>query len=213
MLEIVPLTLGPLQTNAYLLADPATHEAAVIDPAWDGHLILAEAARRSWRIAHIWYTHAHFDHIGGAAGVADGLKTPPTVALHPADYPLWRASGGAPLFGLDIDPGPEPTFDLAHGQTLYLGNNLIQVRHCPGHTRGHVLFYCPIDALAFVGDVIFLGSIGRTDLPGGDHDTLIESIRAQIMSLPDQVRLFSGHGSVTTVGRERVTNPYLLTEP
>jgi glyoxylase-like metal-dependent hydrolase (beta-lactamase superfamily II) len=212
MLEIITRVLGPLQTNTVLLADPTTFEAAVIDPAWDGPGILAEAQRLGWRIGHIWYTHAHFDHIGGAAGVADGLKTPPVVALHPADYPLWRASGGAPLFGLEIDPGPEPSFDLAHGQTLRLGSGVIEVRHCPGHTRGHVIFYCPAEAVALVGDTIFQGSIGRTDLPGGDHDTLIQSIHAQILSLPNETRLISGHGSLTTVRHERATNPYILAE-
>ncbi|MFZ6030391.1 MAG: MBL fold metallo-hydrolase [Chloroflexota bacterium] len=212
MLEIVTFVLGPVQTNAYLLADAGSGEAAVIDPAWDGHVILADAQRRGWRIGHIWYTHAHFDHIGGAAGVADGLKTPPVVALHPQDYPLWRLQGGAPLFGLNLDPGPEPTFDLAHGQTFHLGGNVIEVRHCPGHTRGHVIFYCAADGLAFVGDVIFQGSVGRTDLPGGDHDTLLESIRTQVLSLPDGVRLLSGHGNPTTVGQERHSNPYLLAE-
>jgi glyoxylase-like metal-dependent hydrolase (beta-lactamase superfamily II) len=212
MLEVVTFVLGPVQTNSYLLADPSTQEAVVIDPGWDGQIILAEAQRRDWRIGHIWYTHAHFDHIGGAAGVADGLKTPPVVALHPADYPLWRACGGAPLFGLDIDPGPEPTFDLAHGQRLHLGDNIIEVRHCPGHTRGHVIFTCLAEKQAFVGDVIFYGGIGRTDLPGGDHDTLIHSIQTQVLTMPDATRLLSGHGSSTTVGRERNANPFLLAE-
>src|SRR5512145_2310271 len=159
MLEIVTFVLGPVQTNSYLLADPATGEAAVIDPAWNGETILAGAERRAWRIAHIWYTHAHFDHIAGAAGVADGLKTPPVVALHPADYPLWRSKGHAPLFGLELDPGPEPTFDLLHGVVLRLGSSVLEVRHCPGHTRGHVIFSCAKDGLAFVGDVIFYDSI------------------------------------------------------
>ena len=96
MLEIVTFTLGPAMTNAYLVADSETKEAAVIDPAWDGHAILTEAIRRGWRIAHLWYTHAHFDHIGGAAAIADALNPLPLVALHPADHVLWRSEGGAP---------------------------------------------------------------------------------------------------------------------
>jgi hypothetical protein len=120
MLEIVSFTLGPAQTNAYLVADPETKEAAVIDPAWDGHLILAEAQKRGWRIAHLWYTHAHFDHIGGAAAIADALNPLPLVALHPNDHVLWRAGGGGALFGFDIDPGPEPTIDFTQGQILRL---------------------------------------------------------------------------------------------
>jgi hydroxyacylglutathione hydrolase len=120
--------------------------------------------------------------------------------------------GGAPLFGMKIDPGPEPNFDLAHGQVLRLGEHSLEVRHCPGHTRGHVIFYCAQERLAFVGDVIFRGSIGRTDLPGGDMDTLVENIFAQVLTLPDETRLLSGHGEATTVQAEREGNPFLLRE-
>jgi hydroxyacylglutathione hydrolase len=210
MITIVPMVLGPVQTNAYLLADASTSEAVVIDPAWDGDLILEEASRRGWRIGSIWLTHAHFDLFGGAAAVADGSTPPPPVALHPQDYNLWRMQGGAPLFGMRIDPGPEPTIDLVHGQQLHLGNNLLEVRHTPGHTPGHVVFYCPKDGICFCGDVIFQGSIGRTDLPGGDFETLMTSIHSQILTLPDNTRLLSGHGLKTTVGAERRQNPFLI---
>jgi glyoxylase-like metal-dependent hydrolase (beta-lactamase superfamily II) len=209
MLSIVTLSLGLLQTNAYLIADDQTGDAAVIDPGGEGALILAEARKRGWRIAHIWLTHAHFDHIGGSAEVADGLEVPPPVALHPEDYPLWRMQGGAPLFGLDIDPGPEPTIDLFHGQLLRLGNVELMVLHTPGHTRGSVTFYCEQAGVAFVGDLIFQGSIGRTDLTGGDYAEEIKSIRENILTLPDPTRLFPGHGPDTTVGLEREYNPFL----
>jgi glyoxylase-like metal-dependent hydrolase (beta-lactamase superfamily II) len=209
MLEIVQMTLGPVQTNAYLIADPHTREAAVIDPAWDGELILAQARQRGWRITNLWLTHAHFDHFGGAAAVADGCAPMPPVALHPLDYPLWRALGGAPLFGLRIDPGPEPTVDLAHGMQLRLGATTLEVRHAPGHSAGHVIFVNHEDGVAFCGDVIFQGNIGRTDLPGGDFDTLIESIQTQVLTLPDDMRLLSGHGPETRVDLERQFNPFL----
>ena len=209
MLEIVTLTLGPVQTNAYLIADPQTGEAAAIDPAWDGKIIAAEAERRGWRIGNIWLTHAHFDHLGGAGELADAVNPPPPVALHPDDYPLWRASGGAHLFGMNIDPGPEPTVDLQAGMALRLGANRLEVRHAPGHTRGHVVFYCADAGVCFCGDVIFWGSIGRTDLPGGDYNTLIASIQAQILTLPDDTRLLSGHGPETSVGFERLHNPFV----
>ena len=212
MLEILTFVLGPVETNAYLIADTETNEAVAVDPAWDGEVIAVEAARHGWRIGNIWLTHAHFDHFGGAAGVADASSPPPPVALHPDDYPLWRAQGGAHLFGFHIDPGPEPTIELAHGQTLYLGSFSIEVRHAPGHTPGHVVFYSAQSAVCLCGDVIFSGSIGRTDLPGGDFDTLLDSIRAQILTLPDDVRLLSGHGPVTSVGRERIENPFLTGE-
>lgn len=208
-LEIVAFTLGPVQTNAYLIADPQTKEAAVIDPSWDGHLILTEAQKRGWRIGHLWYTHAHFDHIGGAAAIADALNPLPLVALHPADHVLWRAGGGGRMFGLPIDPGPEPSIDFVHGQTLRLGSNIFEVRYTPGHTPGHVVFYCAAENVCFCGDLIFAHSVGRTDLPGGSWDTLVQSIREQIYSLPERTRLLSGHGPETTVGEEKVSNPFV----
>ena len=209
MLEIVPFVLGPVQTNAYLVADSATRDAAVIDPAWDGETILAEAVRRGWRIAHLWYTHAHFDHIGGAAAIADALNPLPLVALHPADHVLWRAEGGANSFGFHIDPGPEPTIDLFQGQALQLGEIQFEVRETPGHTPGHCVFYAHEGGICFCGDLIFSGSVGRTDLPGGDWDQLVRSIRTQIFTLPDATRLLSGHGPETTVEREKLDNPFV----
>ncbi len=209
MLSIVSYTLGPVLTNTYLIADDETGEAVVIDPADDGKRIVDDATKRGWRIGSIWLTHAHFDHIAGAAEVADACSQPPPVALHPDDYPLWRLQGGAASFGMRIDPGPEPTIDLQHDQTLHLGTNKFQVRYAPGHSRGHVMFYCEKDNALFCGDVIFQGSIGRTDLPGGDFNTLINSINTQVMNLPDGTRLLCGHGPESTVGVERKLNPFL----
>ena len=209
MLEIVSFVLGPVKTNVYLLAESNSHDAAVIDPAWDGQLILAEAQKRGWRIAHLWYTHAHFDHIGGAGAIADGLNPLPLVALHPADHILWRAEGGAPMFGFKIDPGPEPTIDLFQGQILRLGGIYIEVRYTPGHTPGHCIFHVPSASVCFCGDLIFQNSVGRTDLPGGDWDSLVSSIETQVFTLPDITRLLSGHGQETTVGQEKKFNPFV----
>ena len=209
MLEIVPFTVGPAATNAYLIADSSSGDAAVIDPAWDGGIILRAAQKRNWRIAHLWYTHAHFDHIGGAAEIADSLNPLPLVALHPNDHVLWRAGGGGALFGFKIDPGPEPTIDFVQGQILKLGSNEFEVRFTPGHTPGHCVLYCAQEKVCFCGDLIFAGSVGRTDLPGGDWETLETSIRQQIYTLPDDTRLLSGHGPDTTVGEEKRTNPFV----
>jgi glyoxylase-like metal-dependent hydrolase (beta-lactamase superfamily II) len=209
MLEIVSFTLGPAQTNAYLVADPGTKEAAVIDPSWDGHVILAEAQRRGWRIGHLWYTHAHFDHIGGAGAIADALNPLPLVALHPNDHVLWRAGGGGAFFGFNIDPGPEPTIDFVHGQILKLGSNEFEVRFTPGHTPGHCILYIASAGVCFCGDLVFAGSVGRTDLPGGNWETLEKSIREQVFTLPDETRLLSGHGPETTVGEEKKFNPFV----
>ncbi len=209
MLEIISLVLGPVGTNTYLIGDPQSRTAVVVDPAWDGDIILEEANRRKWRIQQIWLTHAHFDHIGGMAELVAGIQPMPDIALHPADLPLYSMMGGAAFFGMHIDPGPQPTMHLSHGQKLSLGMQEFEVRHCPGHTPGHVVFYCKSEKLLFCGDVIFWGGIGRTDLPGGDYDTLIRSIRTQILILPYETRLLSGHGGETTVGVERVENPFL----
>ncbi|MDA1329965.1 MAG: MBL fold metallo-hydrolase [Chloroflexi bacterium] len=208
-LEIVCMTLGPVETNAYLVGNSLTKEAAVIDPSWDGHLILEQAQSRGWRIANIWLTHAHFDHFGGAAAVSDGSNPPPPVALHPLDYPLWRSGGGSKTFGIQMDPGPEPTVDFTDGQHIYLGDIEFHVQHAPGHSPGHVMLYCPEQGILFCGDVIFTGSIGRTDLPGGDYEVLMETIQDQVLTLPNETRLLPGHGLETSVLNERNSNPFL----
>jgi hydroxyacylglutathione hydrolase len=209
MLKIITMVLGPVATNAYLVGDSDSHSAVVIDPAWDGELIVEEAKRHTWHIQQIWLTHAHFDHIGGIEGIIKNSTTAPQIALHPSDLPLYSAQGGAALFGMRIGIVPEPTVQLKHGQKLTLGEHSFEVRHCPGHTPGHVVFYCNVEKVMFCGDVIFWGSIGRTDLPGGDYDTLLRSIHSQILTLPNDTRLLSGHGGETTVGVERRDNPFL----
>lgn len=209
-IEIASFALGPALTNAYLVADPSSGEAVVIDPAWQGEVILNGAEQHGWRIAQIWLTHAHFDHFGGAAAVANGLQAQIPVALHPADHSLWRMSGGAAVFGFEeMDPGPEPTIDLDHGMQLNLGKVEFEVRYTPGHTPGHVIFVVREAKTVFCGDLVFQGSVGRTDLPGGDTEVLLKSIRDEILTLPDDFRLLSGHGPGTTIGRERQSNPFL----
>jgi hydroxyacylglutathione hydrolase len=208
-LEIVCLTQGPAQTNAYLIGE-AGGTAVVVDPAWDGEAIVRAAEERGWRITNIWLTHAHFDHFGGAAGIDAANPSRVPVALHSDDQPLWRLNGGASLFGVDeFDPGPEPEIALADGMALHLGQHTFEVSHTPGHTPGHVVFLDRQQGLMLCGDLIFLGSVGRFDLPGADGDALLASIRRAVLSLPDEIRLLPGHGPETTVGHERRTNPFL----
>jgi glyoxylase-like metal-dependent hydrolase (beta-lactamase superfamily II) len=209
MLFIETMTLGPVMTNTYIVADENTGEAVVIDPADEGRRIAEELHKRNWRIVSIWLTHAHFDHIAGAAELADNSKPIPPVALHAADNQLWRIQGGAAFFGMKIDPGPEPTIELRHDQILNLGSCQFKVLHAPGHTPGHVMFYNESESVLFCGDVIFQGSIGRTDLPGGDYQTLINSINSRVMTMPDETVLLTGHGLQSTVGIERQFNPFI----
>jgi glyoxylase-like metal-dependent hydrolase (beta-lactamase superfamily II) len=208
-LETVPFTLGPVLTNAYLVADPESGDAAVIDPAWDGRLILAEAKKRGWRISQMWYTHAHFDHIGGAAEIAAALNPLPLVALNQKDHFLWQMGGGGALFGFKIDRGPKPSIDLVHGQILRVGGVTFEVRHTPGHTPGHCVFYCAETNTLFSGDLIFQNGVGRTDLPGGNWESLVVSIRKQVFTLPDETRILSGHGGESTVVEEKRGNPFV----
>jgi len=209
MLEIVSLILGPVATNTYLIADSDTCVAAVIDPAWDGHMIAAEAKQRNWRIGQIWITHAHFDHIGGVGDLALSMPAEPVIALHPNDRPLWDNQGGAAQFGLTLPAIPAPTLNLVHRMELHLGCTSFKVLHTPGHTPGHCIFHCVDSGVCFCGDLIFQNSVGRTDLPGGDWETLVTSIRTQVFSLPDKTRLLSGHGPETTVGEEKIGNPFV----
>ncbi len=208
-LEILPFVLGPLENNTYLVADQASREAAIIDPAYDSEQVLAQAEKRGWRLTQIWLTHAHFDHMAGVAAVAAAFSPPLPVGLHPLDLDLYRRGGNGDIFGFDIQPGPEPSINLTSGLLIRLGETEIQVRHAPGHTPGHVMLYCQSAAALFCGDVIFQGSIGRTDTPEGNFETLIESIRTQVLTLPENTRLYPGHGPSTTVAVEKATNPFI----
>ena len=210
MLEILSLPSGPLSTNAYLLADPASGEAAVIDPAWDGAGLADAAAGSGWTLLQVWYTHAHFDHFAGAAGLAEALgRQDLPVALHFADLELWQSGGEGRGLGYDTPPGPTPSIDLAVTRELRLGGLTFQVRHTPGHTPGSCIFHCAAAGVLFSGDLIFQAGVGRTDLPGGDWDALVESILREVFSLPEGTRILPGHGPETRVGLEMRTNPWV----
>ena len=207
-MKIISLTLGPVQTNCYIVADPETNEAVVIDPAWDGALIAKTAEEQGWQIKAIWLTHAHFDHIGGVADLVKALSVPVPVHLHPDDYDLYKLGGGAALFGFKIGSGPEP-LPLEHGQILKMGNYTFGTRHTPGHRPGHCVFYCAQTSTLFSGDLLFYRSVGRTDLPGGDWTTIENSVREQVYTLPDETRVYSGHGEATSVGDEKRGNHFV----
>jgi glyoxylase-like metal-dependent hydrolase (beta-lactamase superfamily II) len=206
-LDVAQISLGPVQTNCYLAADPATRDAVVIDPGWDAPRILAALAVRQWQPRAVLLTHAHFDHLGAVAGVVAATHAP--FAIHPLELPLMRQRGGAGLFGLDVPACPEPDRLLEPGQPLDAGSLRFEVLFVPGHTPGHVAFYHAPSKTVFSGDVLFQHSIGRTDLPGGDYQTLIQSIHDFLLALPDDTTVCSGHGALTTIGEERRDNPFL----
>jgi glyoxylase-like metal-dependent hydrolase (beta-lactamase superfamily II) len=209
-LTIRKFILGPLENNCYLLADDETHQAVIVDPSFKIDTVIQEAAQQGWAITALWLTHAHFDHFAGAAKASASANPPLPVGLHPADLDLWHSHGGADNFGIHIESGPEPQIFFSHGQTLFIGKQEIQVRHTPGHSPGSVIFYSAESHTAICGDLIFKGSVGRTDLDGGDLDTLLTSIHSQILTLPPETRLLSGHGPETTVAHEKTENPFIV---
>jgi len=195
-----------MQANAYLAICEETQRCALVDPGAEAERLLAAAAERGAEVEAILLTHAHLDHLGGVAEAARDTGAP--VYLHPDDRPLYDAAPEqGRSFGLELETPPAPQHDLYDGQTIGLGECRLEVRHTPGHSPGHV---CLVgDGFALVGDCVFAGSIGRTDLPGGDMDTLMNSIREKILTLADDTILYTGHGPSTTVRRERETNPFL----
>lgn len=201
------LAVGMIQANCYIAGCEDSGEGVVIDPGDEGARILAEVEAAGLTIKYILNTHAHFDHIMANADLVAATGAP--LALHPLDLPLLRANGGAALFGMEAPPSPEPDMELAAGDTISVGRYTFRVLFTPGHTPGHVSFYEPEAQIIFDGDVLFAGGIGRTDLPGGDYETLLNSINEELMVLPDETTVCSGHGPVTTIGHERVNNPWL----
>jgi hydroxyacylglutathione hydrolase len=207
---ILTYVLGPLENNSYAIFDPATREAVVFDPSFNSEQILADLAQKGLLLTMVLLTHAHFDHIAGVSALA-GFPSPTVpVGLHPADLDLYQQGGGGKKFGFPSNPGPMPEITLAHQQEIRVGSFTLSVLYSPGHTPGHVVFYCKEASDAFCGDLIFAGSVGRTDLPGGSHARLIQSIRTQILPLPGETRLLTGHGAETTVADESLSNPFLI---
>jgi glyoxylase-like metal-dependent hydrolase (beta-lactamase superfamily II) len=204
---IVPIPNGQFMENCYLVGHDARGVAVLVDPGEEAGRILSELRRRRWALEAIWLTHAHIDHIMGVAAIREAFPTVP-IYLHPADRPLYD---GLPQqgqwMGLSLAAPPPPDHELQAGQRLQVGDATFEVRWVPGHSPGHVAFVG--HGVIISGDVLFNGSIGRSDLPGGDFSTLMHSIQTEFLTLPDSTIVYSGHGPETTIGVERVSNPFL----
>lgn len=203
----IPVT--PFQQNASILWCDRTREAAVVDPGGELPRLLAAVRELGVELRQILLTHAHIDHAGGAGQLARELGLP-IVGPHRGDA-FWidALAQQSAMFGLNRAETFAPTRWLEDGDTVQVGQVVLNVRHCPGHTPGHVVFHDPATKRAFVGDVLFAGSIGRTDLPGGDYDELIASIRERLWPMGDDTVFIPGHGPESTFGRERRSNPFV----
>ncbi|MCC7198883.1 MAG: MBL fold metallo-hydrolase [Gammaproteobacteria bacterium] len=204
---VIPVT--PFQQNCSLIWCDRTMRGAVIDPGGDLETVLAEAKRHGVTLEKILLTHAHVDHAGATATLARQLSIP-IEGPHEGDR-FWidQLPQIARQYGFPPSEVFEPTRWLVQGDSVTVGEVTLEVRHCPGHTPGHVIFFEPEARIAFVGDVLFQGSIGRTDFPGGDYATLIDAIRGRLFPLGDDVRFVPGHGPMSTFGAERRSNPFV----
>lgn len=207
-MEFTILPVTPYQQNCSLVWD-AQGRAALIDPGGEAERLLAEVARRDLKLESLLLTHGHLDHVGAAAALRDALGVPIIGPQREEQYWLEILPQQAELFGFPKTPAFTPDRWLADGDTVEVGSIAFEVLHCPGHTPGHVVFYQRDARLAFVGDVLFKGSIGRTDFPRGDHAALLAAIRGKLFPLGDDVRFVPGHGAMSTFGHERLENPFV----
>ena len=209
MLRYQTIPVTDFQQNCSLVWCDQTLQAAVIDPGGDLDSLLAAVKQHGLTLSQIWLTHGHIDHAGGAGELAARLKIPIVGPQQADQFWIDGLPAQSKMFGFVQAVNFTPTRWLNDHDTLTLGDSTLQVRHCPGHTPGHVVFYSAEANRAFVGDVLFAGSIGRTDLPQGDHDTLIASIVERLWPMGDGTVFISGHGPESTFGRERKSNPYV----
>ena len=204
--EILPV--GPLQCNCSVIGDEASHEAMVIDPGDDIQDILALIAKHNLQVKQIVITHAHIDHVGGAMKLRAATGAP--ILLNQNDYALLKMLDMQAAWVGMASPGKvEIEHSVAQADTVKAGSLVAQVIHTPGHTEGSVCLYFPAEGKLIAGDTLFAGSIGRTDLPGGSFDKIIDSLHEKVLALPDETVVVPGHGPLTTIGEERESNPFL----
>ena len=216
---IEELTVTAFQQHTRIVGCERTKQAICIDPGDEAELIVETLERHRLELQAIALTHAHLDHVGGVTNLKR-LRPQAEIIIHAADEPLYRAlpeqpallgipRSEWPLYGFSYEEPPAIERYWTDGETYRVGELEFKVLHCPGHTPGHVVLFCERERKVFVGDCLFAGSIGRTDLPGGSSAELMDSLLNKIVPLGDDVEVYSGHGPVTTIGRERMTNPFL----
>ncbi|HTG00551.1 MAG TPA: MBL fold metallo-hydrolase [Nitrospirota bacterium] len=200
------LVVGPLQVNCFILADEKTKETVIIDPGDDGGEILKIVREKGLVVKYIVNTHAHFDHVGANRAIKEA--TGALLMIHEDEAPVLATIGAqSRSFGMGAVSSPPPDRMLKHGDVITAGEISLKVLHTPGHTPGGISLL--EEGLVITGDALFAGSIGRTDFPGGDLHTLLHSITTQLMTLPDDTKVFPGHGPASTIGDERRENPFL----
>lgn len=208
LIEILPV--GPIECNAIVLGHRSSRDAVIIDPGDEAQRILAVVRQHDLKVHWLLHTHGHFDHVGATRTLKETLQAP--IALHQADQQLYQQSSKfAAMFGVDAPPALPVDHFLTDGEVIPCGAFALKVLHTPGHTPGGVCFFLAshVPPILFAGDTLFHGSVGRTDLPGGDFDAMENSIRKQIYTLTDETKVICGHGSSTTVGREKHHNKFV----
>ena len=207
-LSVYLFTVGPLQENCYLLADEKSKAAVLIDPGDDADLLLGVLKEKNYKLQAIWLTHAHFDHVGAVEDITQAFDVP--VLLHAKDNILYdNAAMAAARWEITIkQPSKKPT-ELKDGQILKLGDTEVECIFTPGHAPGHIAFYIKAEKLLLSGDALFKEGIGRTDLPFGDHQQLLKSIKERLFVLPDDTNVYAGHGEGTTIAHEKEYNHFV----
>jgi glyoxylase-like metal-dependent hydrolase (beta-lactamase superfamily II) len=209
-MRVRAFTGGGFAENGYLVDCEESGATVAVDPGAAADRMAETIGAEGLDFQAVLLTHAHLDHVEGVH-ILRALDADVPIWLHPADLPMYRAlPQQATAFGLSMPSQPEPDHEFEHGQRFTFGSCALDVRFAPGHAPGHVILVSEDSGIALVGDVVFQGSIGRTDLPGGDFYTLMRSIREQVLTLPDHTVLYTGHGPSTTVGAERRGNPFLI---
>lgn len=211
-LHVEIMAVTPFRQNCSLLWDDETNEAVLVDVGGDVPFLLQQAAEKDLCVKEIWLTHGHLDHAGGVAEFVEKNPVPVIGPHNEDDFLLKSLPETTAAYGFPVSPAIEPTRWLDEGETLHVGRYAFQVLHIPGHTPGHVVFYCASENLLLAGDVLFYETIGRTDFPRGSHHDLIDNIRRKLLVLPDETQVVPGHGRLTSIGHEKHHNPFLQTQ-